>query len=120
MSKTHVEIETIRQHLHNRGILASFVQVSVLRRAERTLHRWAEAKCGDSDSPRYETTGKPYREYHSNNSTASILTAIPDRERGALKRAAAVCAELNVIPASGFTAAPNPSEPSPDGPEHRP
>lgn len=71
-----------------------------LRRCSMTLHRWAEQECGDGNNyaswciVRDETTGKPYREVHttaSMNAERVRREAIPDRERGALKRVAAVC-----------------------------
>ena len=70
-----------------------------LLKAERTLHRWAEQECGDSNDygtswciTRDETTGKPYREVYP-ASGKSYRTAIKDMERGALRRIAALCAE---------------------------
>lgn len=73
----------------------------VLRRAERTLHRWAELECGDGNEwaswciERDEATGKPYLACYPHNAKPS-RSPIPDRERGALKRVAAVCAELGL------------------------
>lgn len=68
----------------------------ILRRAEMTLHRWAELECGDGHAyiERDEKTGKPriYREgrYLSPNDPRQ-WSAIPDREAGALRRVEAVC-----------------------------
>lgn len=74
---------------------------SILRRAEITLHRWAEQECGDSNDyaswaiERDEKTGKPFmvRYPHKGESRRS---AIPDRETGALKRVRAVCSRLGL------------------------
>ncbi len=74
---------------------------SILRRAEITLHRWAEQECGDSNDhaswaiERDEKTGKPFmvRYPHKGESRRS---AIHDREAGALKRVRAVCSRLGL------------------------
>lgn len=69
-----------------------------LRRAEMTLHRWAEQECGDGNDyaswsiERDDTTGKPYRAWHPHQG-ATTRTAIADREAGALRRVAQVCTE---------------------------
>lgn len=100
MSKVYREIAAIRRKLESRGIEATNEQVSILRCAEMTLHRWAEQECGDGNDygswciTRDETTGKPYREYHPNNGNTVTRTLIADREAGALKRIAKVCAEI--------------------------
>ena len=70
-----------------------------LRRIERTLHRWAEMECGIDGGciERDERTGAPYwynaraRFVQANDPRA--YTRIPDRERGALKRLAALVAQ---------------------------
>lgn len=67
-----------------------------LRRAQLTLHRWAELECGDGHAyiERDEATGRPriYRErrFLAPNDPR-CWSPIPDRERGALARVAAVC-----------------------------
>lgn len=74
---------------------------ATLRRAEMTLHRWAELECGDGNDyaswaiERDDDTGKPYMARYPRNGPAS-RTAIADRETGALRRVAAVCAELGL------------------------
>lgn len=68
-------------------------ECGTLRRAELTLHRWAERECGDGSNwaiERDETTGKPFNVYHGPGKPSRY--AIPDREAGALRRVAAVCA----------------------------
>jgi hypothetical protein len=93
----------IQRNLERRGIALPFSEVNTLRRAELTLHRWAELECGDGNDygswaiERDETTGKPYMVRHhyrhgAGKNTVS-RTRIPDREAGALKRVAAICKE---------------------------
>lgn len=85
--------------LSRAGINASEAQARTLRRAEMTLQRWAEAECGDSNAcaswsiERDEATGKPYRCFYPHAGEPS-KHPIPDRQRGALARVQAVCAEL--------------------------
>ena len=66
-----------------------------LRRCEMTLTAWAVKECGDGSDWALERDGdegdgRPYMVYHGNG--AARRYAIPDRERGALKRAAAIVA----------------------------
>ena len=80
--------------LANRGINVDFDVAHTLRRAELTLHRWAELECGDGNDyaswaiERDETTGKPYLCRYPHNGPMRRY-ATPDREKGALKRVAA-------------------------------
>ncbi|MCP4643084.1 MAG: hypothetical protein GY851_21740 [bacterium] len=87
--------------LSRRGIDADAEQARVLRRAERTLHGWAEQECGNGNDwaswaiERDEDTGKPYRcIYPHDGPTRRELIA--DREAGAIARVRAVCADLGV------------------------
>lgn len=72
-----------------------------LRRISMTLHRWHELECGTDSGAieRDETTGKPY--WHSTNTSWRIPYgrnhAIPDREKGALKRLAAIMARYPTL-----------------------
>ena len=74
----------------------STADARTLRLAERTLHRWAELECGDSDAysswmiERDDATGKPFHVYHHGDGRVT-RTPIPDREAGALRRVAALC-----------------------------
>ena len=69
---------------------------NILRRAQLTLHRWAELECGDGNDyaswaiERDETTDKPYmcRYPHDGKMHRS---PVADREAGALRRVAEVC-----------------------------
>ena len=74
-------------------MLLDFSTVRDLRRIERTLHAWAEGECGDANGTaieRDEITGKPQRTYFGNDGKRHGYS-IPDREKGALKRCAALC-----------------------------
>jgi hypothetical protein len=107
--KAYKKTYTLLERLERRGINASFEQANTLRRAELTLHRWAELECG-WDTPqslgewgaskcyeRDETTGKPYLAvYPYKQGVKSYKVPIADREKGALKRIAAVCSSLNI------------------------
>ena len=70
---------------------------NTLRRAERTLTRWAELECGDGNDwaswsiERDEVTGKPYRHTYPHDGTVTHRLAVADREAGALRRVAEVC-----------------------------
>ena len=69
-----------------------------LRRIAMTFHRWDEGCCGDGNDhaswciTRDEKTGKPFREVSYHSGGKNVLTAIPDREKGAEKRLAAIMA----------------------------
>jgi hypothetical protein len=95
--------QAARQH----GIILTLADARILRRAEMTLHRWDEQRCGWSTPGPYGASfvlvrdedgdDKPYLEIHPNggaNVAQSLKTRwerVPDRERGALKRIKAVC-----------------------------
>lgn len=82
--------------LEARGIELDYASAEALRRAELTLRRWAEGECGNGNDyaswsiERDEETGKPYLCTYPHQGK-SRRTAIADRERGALKRIAALC-----------------------------
>ena len=89
----------------------SYEDACALRRISMTLHRWHELECGDSNQWNsfclvrgervkcwdgskgfvHDDAGKPYLEAH-HNSGGTSYTLQPDRERGALKRLAAIMA----------------------------
>ena len=90
--------ELLQARLARAGITLSREDVCTLRRAEMTLHRWYELECGDDNGyiTRDETTSKPFytncnARYASANDPRATY-AIADREAGALKRIATVCA----------------------------
>ena len=66
-----------------------------LRRAQMTLHRWAEEECNGTIQ-RDETTGKPRRYWDRYNGASRGSMPIPDREAGALRRVAQVCKEAGL------------------------
>jgi hypothetical protein len=92
--------------LLNLGI--SREDATALRRISMTLHRWHELECGDTNNFAsvclvrgkraadgrftYDEAGKPYLERLSRtaNNPIPTYTLIPDRERGALRRLAAI------------------------------
>jgi hypothetical protein len=72
----------------------------ILRKAELTLHHWAEGECGDSFGSysrvieRDDNTGKPYMCVYGLDGVSRY--AIPDREAGALRRVAKLCKRLGL------------------------
>ena len=67
-----------------------------LRRISMTLHRWHELECGDGNGriERDEHSGIPQWRYASDTGKY-CGRPIPDREKGAKKRLAAILAECN-------------------------
>ena len=98
---------TRKQHESRAALAAILVrngfseaEAEILRRAERTLHRWAELECGDSNAfaswaiERDEATGKPYLITYPHNGPTR-QRRIADRETGALRRIKAVVSARN-------------------------
>lgn len=87
----------VKERLERRGIAITLDEAQTLRRAEMTLHRWAELECGDGNGciERDEKTGIPY--YRNANRSyvdprdPRATRRIADREKGALTRVAAIC-----------------------------
>lgn len=69
---------------------------NTLRRAEMTLHRWAEEECNGTIE-RNDATDVPYRvvQRYTGN-LPPHRWAIPDRENGALRRVKALCKRLGL------------------------
>lgn len=99
---THPESVT---NLTNAGF--SFADASELRRISMTLHRWHELECGDSNDYaswtitrgrkiaggfEHDEDGAPFEERHVHSENKARYTPIADKERGALKRLAAIVA----------------------------
>lgn len=89
--------EAMRQTQQQNVLMAlGFTQdeADKLRRISMTLHRWHELECGDGNGciERDEETGKAY--YLNANSGRRY--PIADREKGVLKRLAAIIARVNV------------------------
>jgi hypothetical protein len=82
--------------LERRGIEITFADAQTLRRAQLTLHRWAELECGDGNDyaswaiERDDETGVPYMVTYPHRGEPR-RHRIADRETGALRRVAAVC-----------------------------
>jgi hypothetical protein len=85
----------------------SYPDAVSLRRISMTLHRWHELECGDGNNYaswcisrgkktdgvfEYDDNGKPFLERHPHTSSKAQYTPIADRERGAMKRLAAIMA----------------------------
>ena len=95
----------LMRDLERDGLSVSFEDANTLRRAQITLHRWAELECGDSDQykswaiERDEHTDIPYMRlyFHTtmqNGGRTQERYRIPDRETGALRRVAEVCRRI--------------------------
>lgn len=92
MTRKHAEsMRRLYSRLESMGF--DVHDIDALIRIERTLQRWAEQECGDANDyaswsiERDEQTGKPYRvAYPHRTGAMPIRTAIPDREKGALRR----------------------------------
>ena len=89
-----------------RGLRLGFDDANALRRAELTLHRWAEMECGmsndynawmierDLGDERHGEAGRPFMTIYPHGKVNSYSYRIPDRERGALRRVAAICERI--------------------------
>jgi hypothetical protein len=99
--KAREKNELLLHRMHCRGIRATWEQVNALRRAELTLQRWGEWECGNGNDyqswaiERDEKTGKPFMCYYPHTGKAR-REPIADREAGALRRVAEVCAALGI------------------------
>ena len=77
----------------------TYEEIYSLRRINSTLQRWAELECGDSNDfqswaiERDEETEKPFMVIHPHTSNTTRRYAVADREKGALKRWAAIMAK---------------------------
>ena len=86
----------LRRNFDGRGIVVDQDTIIALRRCEMTLHRWGELECGDGNDyaswaiERDETTGEPFLVTYPHDGKER-RRAIPDREKGALKRVATIC-----------------------------
>lgn len=89
MSKTE-RLADLYNRLHAAGF--SYEEAATLRRIEMTLSRWSEHECnGNIQRDGEDGDGKP-RWYSVNDMTGTVYRGaiIPDRERGALRRLAAI------------------------------
>jgi hypothetical protein len=93
--------EELQRNARRQGVNLTLVDARTLRRAQLTLHRWDELRCGWSTPGEYGSSfvlvrdedgdDKPYIEIHPNTSLGTRWETVPDRERGALRRIKAVC-----------------------------
>lgn len=98
MSK-ETKIERMARLLNQMAELGfSYSETKALLRIERTLQRWAEGECGDSNNyasrciERDEETGKPFLVILPHTSNQRIKQPIPDREKAAQSRLAKIMA----------------------------
>ncbi len=87
-------VRTARYFANMASLGISYQDADALRRIEMTLSRWSKNECGNENGgaiERDETTGRPFWTYERGDGKRGRY-AIPDRERGALKRAAAIMA----------------------------
>lgn len=94
----HTETNALQHRIFTRtNISLSFDDANTLRRAQITLHRWAEQECGDGNDymswaiERDESTGLPYRVVYPHKGETRRYR-VADREAGALRRVKAICA----------------------------
>ena len=84
--------------------VVSMSDANTLRRAQMTLHRWAELECGDGDNykswaiERDENSAgeEPYMCIYPHDSNKTRRYRIADREKGALRRIDALCKRLGL------------------------
>lgn len=72
----------------------SYAEIETLRKAQLTLHRWAELECGDGNdyaswSIERDETDKPFKCVYP-HSGKSYRIPVADRENGALRRVTAI------------------------------
>jgi hypothetical protein len=95
------DTHALMQRFAYRGITMGFDDANTLRRAEKTLHRWAELECGDGNNhaswsiERDEQTDLPYFVTYRHSGGTS-RRRIADKEKGALKRIDAICKRLGI------------------------
>lgn len=100
--KEAVRINEQTDRLCNLGF--TIAEAEQLRRISMTLRRWYELECGDDSGciERDETTGKALRR----SAHSGKAWKIPDREKGALKRLAAILERRNSNPGEVCIEAP--------------
>ena len=90
----------LMRRLAANGLNVDYADANALRRAQLTLHRWDEQKCGDGDQwkswaiERDEATDLPYMAIYPHSGSERRAYRIPDREGGALRRVAAICGRI--------------------------
>jgi hypothetical protein len=94
------QTDELARAAHARSISLSYDDANTLRRAALTLQRWAEGECGSSGkfadwAIQRDDDGKPWRYIYPHRGP-NVRYSIPDRERGALRRVAAICERLGL------------------------
>lgn len=92
MKTLQMTLDDITSRLQRLNPVASLAEARALRRAAITLHRWYEHEC-NGVIQRDEITGKPAW-YCAN--TGRRITSAADREKGAEKTIARICARLGL------------------------
>ena len=101
MTKAQKNREVLNRVYCRFGIEMDVNDAETLRLADLTLHRWYELECGDGNNygswaiERDETTGLPYMANYRNDGITD-RRRIADREAGAVKRIAKVCAKYGL------------------------
>ena len=103
MTTAEYQDRELQRDAQRNGINLTLEDARTLRRAQLTLHRWDEQRCGWSTPGPYGASSalvrdedgddKPYLEIHPNAGLKTRWEPVPDRERGALRRVAAICAK---------------------------
>lgn len=82
------------------GLATPDYVANILRRAQLTLHRWAEEMCNGTiqrnDPDDKIAPNEPRRYWDRYNGTSRGSMPIPDREAGALRRVAEVCKSVGL------------------------
>lgn len=73
----------------------NLAEARTLRRAQLTLHRWAEEMCNGTIQRHEDEQDKPFRHYQDGH-TNERSYPIPDREAGALRRVEQVCKDCGL------------------------
>ena len=100
-AETYQLMRDLERHPHGLHAI-TFEDANALRRAQITLRRWAELECGDGDQwkswaiERDEETGIAYMATYPHDGKRRAYR-IPDREAGALRRVAEVCARYGAF-----------------------
>lgn len=95
--KAAIETEEMLRRLERAGVTRE--DAETLRRISMTLHRWHELECGVDGGgiDRGEETGRPH--WYNSYTGKRSRSPVPDREKGALKRLAAVMSRYPTLSA---------------------
>lgn len=102
MGQARADTYDLKAAIAGKGIDIGFDDANTLRRAEKTLHGWAEQECGDGNDwrswaiERDEVTDRPFIVSHVHSTGKMSRYPTPDREKGALRRVDALCKRLGL------------------------